>query len=126
MRGRANRLLQALRPPRGRDVRVICALFTLAVALPRLPVWPGITPSVNPLTILPPEMFGWLTLLLGVALLATAGRWRTHVAGRLVAFVGLLIWALLAGATASITSMLIDIIICYAMIGEIMAGRDDC
>jgi len=126
MRGRANRILYALRPFRGRDVRVICAVFTLAVALPRLPLWNGPSPAVNPLTILPPEAFGWICLVLGVALLATAGRWRTHVSGRVVAFVGLLIWALLTGATTSVTSRIIDITVCYAMIGEIMAGDNDC
>ena len=126
MTARANKILHAMRPFRGRDVRVMVALFTLAVALPRLPFWPGSTPTVNPLRFLPAEAFGWITLALGIALLLTAGRWRTKMAGRLVAFVGLIVWALLAGATFSITSRAIDIIIAYAMLGEIGAGRNDC
>jgi hypothetical protein len=125
MKANAKRLLQALRPFRGRDVRVMCAMFTLAVALPRLPLWPGAQPTVNPLRLLPPEVFGWICLVLGIALLLTSGRWRCRFVGRSVAFAGLLVWALLAGATTSATSFLIDIIIAYAMFGEIGAGCHD-
>lgn len=125
MTTKSRRMLHALRPFRGRDVRVMCALFTLAVALPRLPLWPGDTPNVNPLRLLPPEVFGWICLILGIALLVTTGRWRCKMAGRLVAFVGLIVWALLAGATLSVTSLFIDIIIAYAMLGEVGAGCND-
>jgi len=120
------KVLHALRPFRGDDVRRICAVFTLAVAIPRLPFWSGDAPAVNPLRFLSPEAFGWLTLVLGIALLLTNGRLRYRVSGRLVALGGLLVWALLAGATSSITSLIIDITVMYAMLGEIMAGRDDC
>lgn len=119
------KLLHALRPFRGDDVRRICALFTLAVALPRLPFYAD-PPAVNPLRFLPPEAFGWITLALGIALLVTNGRLRYRISGRMVAFAGLLIWALLAGATNSITSLIIDITVMYAMLGEIGAGRNDC
>jgi hypothetical protein len=95
------------------------------VALPRLPFFPG-EPAVNPLRILPPEAFGWLCLVLGIALLATAGKWRYRFRGRLVAFIGLSIWALLAGATNSTTSMIIDVTIMFALLGEIIAGHNDC
>jgi hypothetical protein len=120
------RLLHALRPFRGDDVRRICALFTLAVAVPRLPMWPGYAPFANPLTILPAEAFGWLTLALGIALLATNGRHRARVRGRLVALAALLIWALIAGATSSLTSDIMSVAVAYAMLGEILAGRNDC
>jgi hypothetical protein len=120
------KVLHALRPFRGDDVRRICAIFTLAVAVPRLPMWPGPAPTVNPLRFLPPEAFGWICLALGIALLLTAGRHRFRVRGRLMAFFGLLVWALLFGATNSVTSQIIDLTVMWAMLGEIMAGRDDC
>jgi len=119
------KFFHALRPFRGDDVRRICALFTLAVAIPRLPFYAE-APTVNPLRFLPPEAFGWITLALGIALLLTNGHQRYRFGGRMVAFAGLLIWALLAGATNSITSLIIDITVMYAMLGEIGAGRNDC
>jgi hypothetical protein len=119
------KLLHALRPFRGDDIRRICALFTLAVALPRLPFYAS-QPVVNPLRFLPFEAFGWITLALGIALLLTNGKQRHRLSGRVVAFAGLLIWALLAGATTSVTSLIIDLTVMYAMLGEIGAGRDDC
>jgi hypothetical protein len=125
MSRQANKLLSALRPFRGRDVRVMCAWFTLAVALPRLPIWPGAAPTVNPLRYLPPEVFGFITLVLGIALLATNGPCRYRFIGRLTAFVGLLVWSLLAGATTSVTSLIINVTIMWAMVGEIGAQRDD-
>jgi hypothetical protein len=121
-----HRLLYAVRPFRGEDVRRIAAYFTLGVALPRLPLWPGAAPTVNPLRFLPPEVFGWITLILGIALLLTNGRQRHRFRARLVAFVGLLVWAFLAGATNSATSFIIDITVAYALLGEIGASRDDC
>lgn len=120
------KLLHALRPFRGDDVRRICALFTLGVAIPRLPIWAGMQPAVNPLRFLPPEAFGWITLALGIALLLTNGKQRYRFRGRMTAFVGLFVWALLAGATTSVTSLIIDVTVMYAMLGEIGAGRDDC
>jgi hypothetical protein len=118
------KLLHALRPFRGDDVRRICALFTLAVALPRLPFYAD-PPAVNPLRFLPPEAFGWITLALGIALLATSGSHRHKLVGRLVALAGLIVWGILTGATSSITSMIIDVAIMWAMVGEIGAQSGD-
>lgn len=118
------RLLPWLRPFRGWDVRRMAAAFTLAVAIPRLPFWPT-QPTVNPLRFLPPEAFGWLCLVVGIALVITAGRRRCRVSGRLVALAGLVLWGLLAGATNSATSFWVDITIAYAMLGEIGAGCNE-
>ena len=117
-------LIALLRPFRGYDVRRLCAWITLAVAVPRLPLW-DIPPLFSPLTILPPELFGWLTLALGIALLATNGPRRQSLGGRLVAFVGLVVFGILTGATTSVTSMIINVGIMWAMVGEIGAGPDD-
>lgn len=113
-----------VRPMRGVDVRRLAAWLTLAVAIPRLPWLPG--PSTNyPLGLLPQETFGWLFLLAGVLLLATGGRWRLRVRGRLAALLGLLVWSVLAAATTSMTSRLIDGVVMWALLGEITAGWED-
>jgi hypothetical protein len=107
-------------------VRRLIAWLTLAVALPRLPLFePSLSMAVYPLGILPQETFGWLFLLVGLALLATAGRWRLILRGRLAALAALVAWSVLAAATTSTTSRLIDFVIMYSLMGEIIAGRDD-
>lgn len=120
----ADRLVALLRPFRGNDVRRMCAFMTLAVAIPRLPLY-DFPPFVNPLALLPPVVFGWITLALGIALLATSGPHRHKLVGRLVALAGLIVWGILTGATSSITSMVIDVAIMWAMVGEIGAENGD-
>lgn len=114
-----------LRPFRGPDVRRLVACLTLAVALPRLPGWPGPT-IVYPLQFLPQEAFGWLTLVAGLLLLATLGKYRWRLRGRLAALFAFAVWATLAAATTSATSLLVDLIIMYALLGEIIALPNDC
>lgn len=119
------RLRALLRPFCGPDVRRLLAFLTLAVALPRLPGWPG-PAIVYPLQFLPQAAFGWLTLAAGLGLLFTMGRHRLRVRGRLAALFAFAVWATLAAATTSATSMLIDLLIMYALLGEIMALRNEC
>lgn len=119
------RLRALLRPFCGQDIRRLVAFLTLAVALPRLPGWPG-PAVVYPLQFLPQEAFGWLTLAAGLLLLATMGRHRLRVRGRLAALFSFVVWATLAAATTSATSMLIDLLIMYALLGEIMALHNEC
>lgn len=116
------KLRRWLRPFCGEEIRRLVAAITLAVALPRLPVWPS-TPAVQPLQLLPQEAFGWITLVAGLALLATSGHWRLRVVGRLTALMVFSVWALLAAAATSSTSILIDLLIMYALLGEIMVLR---
>ncbi len=110
------------RPFRGTDVRRLAAAILFAVALPRFDFWPG-APVVYPLNILPQDVFAWLALLNAVALVLTAGQWRLRFVGRLAALVAFVTWVLLAAATTSWTSRLIDITLAYAMLGEITAQR---
>lgn len=117
-------LIGLLRPSRGSDVRRLCATFTLAVALPRLPLW-DVMPPVSVLGLLPAAAYGWLFMVLGIALLATNGRWRTRLSGRLVAFVALVLWGVLLGGTTSITSIIINLAVMWAMVGEIGASEGD-
>jgi hypothetical protein len=96
----------------------------IAVALPRLPFFPA-PPIVYPLGILPQEAFGWLFLVIGLGLLATGSHCRTRFRGRMVALLALVAWSVLAAATTSLTSVLIDVVVMWAMLGEITAARDD-
>lgn len=113
-----------LRPPRGDDVRRLLALLTLAVALPRLPIWPG-PAIVYPLRLLPQEAFGWLTLVVGIALLLTScNGQRLQLPGRLTSVLAFATWLTLAAATSSATSLLVDLAIAYALLGEIVGQED--
>lgn len=116
------RLWTQVRPFRGSDVRRLVAWISLAVALPRLPIWTG-PAIVYPLQLLPQAAFGWMLLAVGVGLLATGGRWRLHWWGRLTAVVGFAAWITLAAATTSATSLMIDILIAWALLGEIVTQR---
>lgn len=120
------KLFHWLRAPRGCDVRRLIAWMTFAVALPRLPLFaPSASMTVYPLGILPQETFGWIFLAAGLALLITGGRWRLKMRGRTAALAALLAWSVLAAATTSTTSRLLDLGIMYSLVGEIIAGRDD-
>jgi hypothetical protein len=114
------RFVWLLRPFRGINTRRMTAFILLAVAIPRLPFWPG-PAVVYPLGILSSDAFGWLTLVNAIALLVTGGRWRLHWLGRLAALGAFATWVLLAFATTSWTSRLIDIILVWAMWGELTA-----
>jgi hypothetical protein len=109
-----------LRPFQGADVRRLTAVVLFAVALPRLPFWPGPS-TVYQLTILPAEVFGWLALALAVGLFATTGCCRTHLVGRIIAMLAFVLWVILAAATTSITSIVLNLAFAYAMLGEIGA-----
>ena len=121
-----HRLSHWLRAPRGCDVRRLVAWLTLAVALPRLPVFgPSVSMTVYPLGLLPQETFGWIFFVAALLLLVTGGQWRLRLRGRLAALLALLAWSVLAAATTSTTSRLLDLAIMYSLVGEIIAGRDD-
>lgn len=111
-----------LRPPSGCHVRRLVAYMCLAVALPRLPGGPGAS-TVHVLRFLPPEAFGWLMLAIGIGLLATL-RSRMHPAGRIMALLAFVSWMTLAAATASATSLLVDLLLAYALLGEIVTQTE--
>lgn len=109
-----------LRPFHGFEVRRLTGFIMLGIALPRLPFWPG-PAIVYPLKLLPEATFGWLTLAVSLALLITAWRWRLHFSGRFVALVAFVTWVILAVATTSVTSMILDITFAWASFGEVIA-----
>lgn len=119
-------IIALLRPFCGVEVRRLTGFVLLAVAMPRLPGWPGPT-VVYPLHLLPQGVFGVLTFAVGIALLLTSTkRWRLRFVSRLVAVLAFAMWITLAAATTSNTSMFIDIIFAYAMFGEITTQHGDC
>ena len=115
-------LLNLLRPFQGADVRRLTAVVLIAVALPRLPFWPGPS-TVYLLTILPEAVFGWLTLVVAIGLLSTVGCCRTQIVGRVIALLAFVLWVTLAAATTSATSIILNLAFAYAMLGEILADH---
>lgn len=113
-------LWRCVRPPVGPDARRLVGLATLAVALPRLPFWPG-PHIVYPLHLLPQEVFGWAALVSSLLLLATTERYRMRFVGRMSAVLAFAFWVTLAFATTSATSMMLDALFAYALFGEIIA-----
>jgi hypothetical protein len=114
--------INLLRPFRGVDVRRLTAVVLIAVALPRLPFWPGPS-TVYLLTILPEAVFGWLTLGVAIGLLTTIGVYRMRIVGRIVALLAFVLWVTLAAATTSVTSIILNLAFAYAMFGEILADH---
>jgi hypothetical protein len=113
-------IVALLRPFHGADVRRLTAWALFTVAVPRLPFWPGPS-TVYQLTILSAEVFGWLALALAIGLFATAGCCRTQFIGRLLAMLAFVLWVVLAAATTSFTSIMLNLGFAYAMLGEIGA-----
>ena len=115
-------LLNLLRPFHGADVRRLSAVVLIAVALPRLPFWPGAS-TVYVLDFLPETVFGVLSMAVAIGLLATMGCCRTRVIGRVVAMLAFVLWVTLAAATTSVTSIMLNLAFAYAMLGEIWADH---
>lgn len=107
-----------LYPPAGVEVRRLIAILTLAVGLPRLPVLAELF-SFATQRLLPPETFGVICTLTGVLLLATChSDRRLALIGRLSAVAGVVLWATLAAATDSTTSLLIDLAVAASLLME--------
>ena len=106
-----------LYPPAGREVRRLVALITLAVGLPRLPLLADVL-VFTPQRFGQHEAYGIASIIVGMLLLATSSRWRLALVGRLVAVAGVVLWATLAAATVSTTSLLIDLAVAASLLME--------
>ena len=115
-------MLNKIIPPLCGRVRFVAALITLAVAVPRLPVFDAWI--VAPLGFFVPSVYAYILLPLGLALVVTSYRWRTHWAGRLVAMLSFVAWVTLAFASSSVTSIAIDAIFAGVLFIEILAHHD--
>lgn len=110
-------VLQYLAPPTGFGVRKVVGFSAIAIGLPRV-ISGANFGMVTELA--PAVVYGLGFLILGLALLVTSGRWRLRLSGRLAAVVGAGMFATLAADVAhlSLTSLLINLMMAYALIGE--------
>ncbi len=113
-----------LYPPAGVDVRRLIALATLAVGIPRLPGVAEVA-AFAPQRFGPPEVFGVVCTLAGLALLATAYRQRLTIWGRMAAVVAFVTWISLAAETTSVTSLLLDLAIAASLFVEVGTLRNE-
>jgi hypothetical protein len=102
-------------------VRFVVALITLAVAIPRLPVFDAV---VGTLGLFDAVAYSYALLPLGVALAITSYRWRLSPAGRFVAVIAFVAWVTLTFAAVSVTSIIINAIMATIMFSEILAHHD--
>ena len=122
---RLRRFVLRLKPPCGRSVRVFVALMALATGIPRLPFVADVLPY-SPLRFAHPEVYGVALAALGLALLATSGRYRLRVSGRVVAALAVVAWATLGAAAGSTTSILINLLCAASMLAEVWTVGGDC
>lgn len=106
-----------IRVPRGAEVRLLIAGQSLAVGIPRLPYASSLL-SPSPLAFLTAEIFGLAFTLLGIVLLVSCYTGRLSWHGRVVALIGIALWATLMLAGSSPTSGLIALCSTCALIYE--------
>jgi len=111
-------------PPGGVEVRRLVAWLTLAAGLPRLPLLADLF-AFAPLRYFQPSVYGVLLTALGVALVITSYRGRLAWYGRLTAAVGVAAWAMLAAATLSVTSLLMNVAVAIVLLREVWTVRHD-
>ena len=110
--------LNLLKPKQCAVPRFIVAWFTLWVGIPRLPFFDA---SFSPLKFIDPWIYGVIMTTIGIGLLITSYKWRTAIAGRIIASIGFVVWIGLAVATTSATSVLIDFTIAVILFLEVIA-----
>ena len=112
-------------PPSCNEVRRLIGIMTLAIGIPRLPVIDEVV-SFAPQRFGPSEAFGIISVLLGIALLATAFERRLTVPGRAVAGLSFVWWVTLAAATTSATSLMLDLAVSASLLVEVGTLRRCC
>lgn len=115
---------ELLRPPRGRDIRRLMAFMALVIGVPRLDVFGTFAPRFLTGNFIPAQVSGVLLTVLAIGLLATLNKRLTWY-GRLIAVFLCSLHATMGvdALSASITSALIEFLIAYALLGEIVANE---
>lgn len=110
------KLKKLLDPLCANQLRLVVAIFTLWVGIPRLV--PGTV--FGPLRFADPAIYGVVMTVVGVALLVTCynGYSRT-IAGKTIAGIGFVSWSMLAAATTSATSFGFNITIAVILLTEV-------
>jgi hypothetical protein len=103
--------------PKGSQARKLTAWVTLAVGVPR--VLPDSMLTVSPLRFFEPHVYGFIMIALGVMLFMTMGERRYSLFGRIIAAISMAMWIVLAAATTSQTSVLVNAIFAVVMFVEI-------
>ncbi len=105
------------KPPCGNEARRLIGVLTLAVGVPRLVFFVDV--PYNPLRFADPWVYGILMTVLGTLLLITSFGRRRTIAGKLVAGASFVAWCMLAAATTSATSLMINITVAASLLMEV-------
>jgi len=112
------RKLRCFWPPHGPEVRKAIGLYSLWVGIPRL-----LSQDISlytPLKFIDPWVYGVLMTIIGVLLLLTSCTKRRHgIYGKVIAGVSFVAWMLLAAATSSQTSLLINLTVALSLLMEV-------
>lgn len=111
------RVLRRVRVAQGAELRLLAAMISLSVGLPRLPLVADLF-SFAPHRFGEAEAWGVLFALGGLALLATCYRGRLRAAGRITAGLMAVSYVALASATLSATSFGVDVSLAVALMWE--------
>lgn len=103
--------------PQPAKMRWLAAGIALSVGVPRLPVVHDVM-NFGVQRFGSSDVWGWVLTLLGVMLLVTCYRWRLHIFGRMVALVGLVLFAGLIWSTQSDTSKGVELFAFIALLWE--------
>lgn len=110
-------LRRYVKPPCGNEVRRMIGMLTLAVGIPRLLFFTDV--PFNPLRFADPWVYGILMTVLGVLLLTTSFGKRRTMYGKFVAGASFVAWSMLAVATTSATSLLVNLIVAASLLMEV-------
>lgn len=106
-----------IRVQHGAELRLLAAAICLSIGFPRLEFAHHVL-AFSPQRFGPPELWGWLFVVVGLALLVTCWRWRFTPAGRIIAGLGAVAFVGLASATTSATSLGVDFLLACALAWE--------
>jgi hypothetical protein len=116
----ANGCWSLVRPPAGRSARRFIAVVMIIMGLGRL----GLYRTASLATSLTDDQYGWLLLILGLALVISL-RWRLLWPGRAVAALAAILMAGMAWDVGAVgVTLLIEAWMAYGLLGEVFSSHD--